>query len=631
MATNTEANNTDLEVFTLIWLDATVNDVDNETTQTDLRKLSDQFKSFDNRDECELYLQSLSNDERVVLIVSGRLGREVVPHIHQIEQIYFIYVYCFDKIENEKWAKNYSKIKEVLTTKKELIERIRHDNKQEIPPINNEPLYINIYNNNNPDDQFIHSQLLIHHLLKMKMYSTIDPEFYNFYPIENLVEFQDNYSSENSFYWLTKEKCLSELISKSFHTKNIDLLYLTRFFLHDIHQQLELHELSTSIHVYHSHLMTNEEIEQLQNSIGKLISINTFFITTYQRNKALLSLTQATELQKILFEINADPLKSFADITSHKQSQILFMLGSIFRIKNFFQENNIWICQMDFSSEDDPDFGTIFDEDGDSETDILSFGNILARIKQYDDAEKYYLNVFKELPTDHDDTHICYRNLGNVAYLKKDYDQSLEYHLKSLEIKHRLLRPDDLSLADSYNCLGIVYFDKNDYKQAIDYYEKGLNILELKSEKNYTKIVVCLNNISLVYRMEENYTKGLECYQKILDFERRYLTENHSDLGRTYHNIGGFYWCLGFYDEAMRYYTFSLENKSKYLPSKHPSIAMTLENMGLIYENKNDFYKAFEYYQKAAEIYQQTLATTHSDVIQIIENISRVSSHLNEK
>ena len=632
MATNSTLDKPNLEIFTLIWLDHSVNKPENIKTQTILRQLTDQFKSFDNCEECELYIQSSSLNERIVLIVSGRLGREIIPRIHPIEQIYLIYVYCFDREANLQWAKSYSKIQEVLTTQQELFEHIRDDNQRELSPVNNESLYIQIHQND-PDDEFIHSQLLINYLLKLKTYSTIDPQFFTLYKTENLEEFQAKYSPETSLWWLTKDKFFSELISKSLHTKDIDLLYLTRFFLRDVHQQLELHQCQTPIHVYHSHFINTEEFEELKTSIGKLISINNFFLTTYQRDKALFDLNQSSDLIKILFEIDADPslvlIKPFANITSlsssTKHSQILFMFGSIFRLKNLFQENDIWICQMDLSSENDlelqPIFEEIQNEDGDKEKDILAFGNILARINQYVDAEKYYLHILPELPIDHPNTHICYRNLGNLAYLKKDDDQSVGYHLKSLEIKKRLLNPTDLSLADSYNCLGIVYFHQNAYKQAVEFYTKGLHILQLNLDENYDKVVLCWNNIALVYRMEENYSQGLEACKKIFEIETKY----HMNFGETYHNLGAFYWCLGFYDDAMKYYKLSLENKYKNLPKNDLSIAMTLENMGLIYENKNDYQQALQCYRDAEKIYQQTLPITDSNVLQIREDISRVT------
>ncbi|CAF4999990.1 unnamed protein product, partial [Rotaria sp. Silwood1] len=386
---------------------------------------------------------------------------------------------------------------------------------------------------------------------------------------------------------------------------------------------------------YYSYLITDEEFEQLKKSIGKFISINTFLITTFQREKAFLALKQANNSHKILFEIYANPsindIQPYADIklfnSSINQSQILFMLGSIFHIENFSQQDDIWICQMKLSSRNHPDLKNIFEqiqkEDGDIEKDLISFGNFLARIGQYDNAEKYYKHILNELPSNHLDIHIVYRNLGNVAYIKNNYDQSLEYHLKSLEIKKRLFKNDDSNIADSYNCLGIVYFNKNNYKQAINSYEKALKILNSTSDNDHSKIAACLNNISLVYRTEQNYSKALEYYKKVLDIEKKYLSEDHIDLGQTYHNIGALYWCCGFYDNAMEYYNLSLENKYRYLPSNHSSIAMTLENIGLIHENKNNVQEALKYYREAAAIYRQTLSSTHSDILQIENNISR--------
>ncbi|CAF3628698.1 unnamed protein product [Rotaria sp. Silwood1] len=529
MTSSFELDNNDLEIFTLIWLDAEINGSENKQTQNDLRQLSDDFQTFDSIYDCETYIQSLSIDTRIVLIVSGRLGREIVPRIHDIKQIYSIYVYCFDREANLEWSNNYSKIKNVVTTKKELIKQICNDNKKEIYQINNESLYINIYTNNS-DDQFIHSQLLIDYLLKMKINSIIDKQFFTLCETKSdeddleskiLEEFQQNNSSNNSLYWLTKDKLLSKLLIKAFNKKNINLLYLFRSYIRNIYQQLKLYKCSTSIHVYYSYLITDEEFEQLKKSIGKFISINTFLITTFQREKAFLALKQANNSHKILFEIYANPsiddIQPYADIklfnSSINQSQILFMLGSIFHIENFSQQDDIWICQMKLST----------------------------RIGQYDNAEKYYKYILNELPSNHLDIHIVYRNLGNVAYIKNDYDQSLEYHLKSLEIKKRLFKNDDSNIADSYNCLGIVYFNKNNYKQAINSYEKALKILNSTSDNDHSKIAACLNNISLVYRTEQNYSKALEYYKKVLDIEKKYLSEDHVDLGQTYHNIGALY------------------------------------------------------------------------------------------
>ncbi|CAF1042752.1 unnamed protein product [Adineta steineri] len=664
MATNLSTDNTNLGVFTIVWVDAYVNKSDNKNIQDDLRQLTNQLKTFENNEQCELYIESALNDECIILIASGKLGRQLVPRIHDNEKISSIYIYCFDKEANKEWAQDYTKIQGVITrrkelieqicinNKKELVEQIHIDNKKEIYEINDELFYIDIYTND-PNDEFINSQLLINYLVKLKIDLTIDREqFFSFYKtkstednlqLANFEEFQQNYSFENCLFWLTKDKSLQKLLLDTLYTKNIDLLYLFRFFIQDINEQLELHRCLTPINVYHHHLITNEQIEQLQNSVKKLISINTFFLTTFEREKALTALQQTSNLQKILFEIHADPsiegVKPFADITSFssskKQSQILFMLGSIFRIEDLYQQGEFWICEMKLASKNDLDLQIAFEknqeEDGDCENDILSFGNFLARIGRYDDAEKYYKRILNELTSNDKDTHICYHNLGNLAFLKNDYNESIEYHLKSLEISEHLLPNDHPNIADSYNCLGIVYFNIQNYEQALIFYKKALDILKLTLDENYTKVITCLNNISLVYRTEKDYVQALSYHQEILDIEKKYLSEDHMNLGSTYHNIGALLWCIGKCDDAMKNYKLSYENKTKFLPCNHSSIAMTLENIGLINEYQTNYQQALDYFEKAQNIYQGNSLLLHSDVIQIQDSILRIKTYLNLK
>jgi hypothetical protein len=100
-----------LETFSLLWLDAQVNTTeDNRQTQLKLRQIINHLKTFDDQQQCHRHILSLSPQDRLVLIVSGRYGRELVPQIHQLRQLSSIYVYCRDKQANEQWAKNFTKV-----------------------------------------------------------------------------------------------------------------------------------------------------------------------------------------------------------------------------------------------------------------------------------------------------------------------------------------------------------------------------------------------------------------------------------------------------------------------------------------------------------------------------------------
>lgn len=97
--------------YSILWLDASANSSnDNRQAQNQLRSIINHLKTFDDEHQFQEYIQTVSSHIRLVLIVNGRLGRSVVPRIHDNSQIVSIYVYCMDKKRNEQWAQNYSKV-----------------------------------------------------------------------------------------------------------------------------------------------------------------------------------------------------------------------------------------------------------------------------------------------------------------------------------------------------------------------------------------------------------------------------------------------------------------------------------------------------------------------------------------
>ena len=105
------SNNYGSETFSLIWLDANVNtDQGNLDAQRKLSQIINYFWTFDDPYQCHQYILRFSPQDRIVLIVSGHLGSQIVPRIHGLRQISAIYVYCQNKQAHEQWARNYVKV-----------------------------------------------------------------------------------------------------------------------------------------------------------------------------------------------------------------------------------------------------------------------------------------------------------------------------------------------------------------------------------------------------------------------------------------------------------------------------------------------------------------------------------------
>ena len=106
-----EIQDDNLESFSIFWLDAQVNTTEeNKKAQQKLRQIINHLKTFDDQNQCQQFILSMLPEDRLILIISGRCGRQLIPQIHQLRQLSSIYVYCLDKKANEQWTKNFSKV-----------------------------------------------------------------------------------------------------------------------------------------------------------------------------------------------------------------------------------------------------------------------------------------------------------------------------------------------------------------------------------------------------------------------------------------------------------------------------------------------------------------------------------------
>ena len=100
-----------LETYSLIWLDASVNSSqENVEAQQQLRTSINHLRIFEDDEQCENYIRSVPKEDRIVMIVNGPLGRQIVPRIHQLRQVFSICVYCMNKEKHKEWAQEFSKV-----------------------------------------------------------------------------------------------------------------------------------------------------------------------------------------------------------------------------------------------------------------------------------------------------------------------------------------------------------------------------------------------------------------------------------------------------------------------------------------------------------------------------------------
>ncbi|CAF4609795.1 unnamed protein product, partial [Rotaria sp. Silwood2] len=254
-----ETHGNNLETFSLLWLDEKVNTKEeNKHAQKRLRSTINHVIIFHDQTECQQYIMSSSEQDRIVLIISGRLSKELIPHIHRLRQLSAVYVYCWNRKAYKHWAKQFPKLDD-------LINQITLDQKDRGKE--EEPMAMSFYNANSNADQsttqlnghFIHSLLLIDVLIRMKsndadkkklIHICKDDFDDNDHELHIIREFERKYKSKKAIWWYTRDAFLYRMLNKALRVQNIELLLLFRFVVRDIYHGLKKHQCQNPVRVY---------------------------------------------------------------------------------------------------------------------------------------------------------------------------------------------------------------------------------------------------------------------------------------------------------------------------------------------------------------------------------------------
>lgn len=535
-----------------------------------------------------------------------------------------------------------------------LIDKIRSERSKRNQNEVNEYFPLSIYQENIFSEHFIYAQLLIDLLLRLKpadldrnkflahckeQYREIDHE------LKSIEQFQNDYSSTNALDWYMKDSFLYRILSRILQLDNFEHLFLSRFLLQDISNAIAKNKSRSTIRVYRSQLLSKDEIQFLENSLGCLLSSNSFLSTSIHRELALVFLKQSAstnDLEQVLVEIDANPsyttLKPFGFIkcdNSYRQpEEVVFSIGSIFRLMNIYQtDDGMWIMNLSLCTDNDHEIKEIFKpyrtNVKNDPTDLLALGNFLRQIDQINEAEKFFNRLLYELYGNNQSTADCYYALGNIACEKELYDVSLNCHQKSMEIKSQISKENDSTMADSYNSIAQIYSKKKDYRQALTFYLRALNIIMQVHGENHLEVARSYTNIGGIYQKQEDYPHALECYEKALVIRQNYPT-SQSDLGVSHNNLANVYAAYGQYDLAFEHYNRALKILQTTLSHVHPELGMTYCGLGLIYERRGEWETALSYYQKTAEIYRQSFSSNHPNVLQIEQHIQKIVTKISE-
>ncbi|CAF1118036.1 unnamed protein product [Adineta steineri] len=639
-----------LEDLTIVWLDITI---DNSSIiwskrQNLLRSCINYIRTFTDESECLKYISAI-RDERIFIITSGSMGEIIVPQIHDLLQISHIYIFCSDIAKHTQWSKLFRKIRGVFNEESTLMICLESDTKIYLSTL----MPINISSSNERSLQdideeqvaFLWFQLMIEVIYRLPQTPTSKREMVNecrTHYIDNPVqlrmidEFYNKYTANMAIDWYTKDCFLYRLLNKAFRTENIDIIFNYHYYLSDLTKQLtklyldQFGNKTGTLRVYRGQHMHKDEVIKLQNSIGRLISINTFFSTSTSclvaTNFSGNGEGRSQNIESIIFQIEIDlsirrrPFGKIDQFSSNKdENEILFAMGSIFRIESVeLFTDDIWLIILTLTNEvkkEVEDLLAYFTKHIGAQPSLLELGVLLSKTGDYQRAKQFYLRLQNELLENDYDLGVLYNNLGEIYRKQSDLDTAMKYYKLAIdELTESPFGFIDRWFGIVHSNIAMIYDTRGQFDQALIHYRCALHIIERDDDDSEGELYSTIyNGMAAIFQQKYELKTALKLYEKVLKIELSVLPSSHPSIAITYNNIGQLYFKM---EENLKAFENFLKARSimlSTLPNNHPDLAFLYASIGAIYIIQNQVSKAIEHLLEAEQIIDRsTLTADHS-------------------
>ncbi|CAF3516994.1 unnamed protein product [Rotaria sp. Silwood2] len=353
----------------------------------------------------------------------------------------------------------------------------------------------------------------------------------------------------------------------------------------------------------------------------------------------------ANHLRPVLLDIEINKslkdVKPYGNISSQsyfmEEKEILFMVGSIFKIQSVVEpeSDGMWTIKLSLCSENDHELKELVSylqmDMLKYNPDLISLGNMLREMCEYEKATKFFQRQLNHLDDKNSsEAACCYTSLGDVARAIGDYDLSITYHKKALEI-HSYVPNNDQLISIAYNKLGAAFRQKKQYEEALEVYQKCLKIEQRKLNENLESdgIATTYYNMGILYEEQDKYDEALKYYNQSLMIRKKYLPPDHYKIARLYRGMGETYYYHGDYALALEYLNKSLEMCGKSRTETHYDLGLLFHHIGRVYEDTEKPDLALQSYVKADKIYRHALPSTHEWVMENQQHIESANAKLN--
>lgn len=529
--------------------------------------------TFNEACACRRFIQDLDN---VCLIVSGTIGQDLVPIIHNLDQIHSIYVFCINKDKHRLWASHYRKVRGVFTDINQICDSLKtyvttrssiEYDRLEFDLISNEN---DLSTSDNSSLCLIYSDLNRMILLNIDspddgldtMISYCRSEYTDEHQTELINSFKQHYAEYSPIWWYTKSYFFQGILNRALRTNDLYTLYSMHQFIQDLDTKLlELNETQRSpnqtLHLFFGQFLSKNDFDRIKQNIGGFMSISQYVSANPELSIAVMYIEQNkdsvpnSQTVRVVFQIDidqtAESIVSYANIGNvsqfvHEKEHLISMFSvyRIIKIEKLINASSAWLVHVALIDKNDEQYNSLIQNVNLENIDQYSLTQVAYTIKNQSNIFKSANKLFKQALKDNSralraiilryNMALIYDSLGEYAKSIDDFEEVRK--MARLYIPE-CDKKDDICLVPFYSNKARVYEKLNQFPHAFTHAFRALQIVANLPNEDLLKKELessCYVNLGLIHYQEERLTEARTFYEKAFRIRQGYLPSTHPDL-----------------------------------------------------------------------------------------------------
>ena len=228
----------------------------------------------------------------------------------------------------------------------------------------------------------------------------------------------------------------------------------------------------------------------------------------------------------------------------------------------------------------------------------------------YDEALRIALLNYGE---ENSITGNIYNSISSIYDYVGDYEQSIVYGLKDLEISRKIYGEHHPDTGLSYSGLGLSYFYSGDIEKAKECYYKALSILRYYYDNNLTSKTSLFVNLGSLHLNQQEYDSAAYYYNTYITTQTR-IYGKHRDIALVYEKLSKVYVAKGDYQEAINCLEKAVEMENDLGGTNKYYLATYYTNLGVLYHRLQQYDKAIPCLEQALQLSIEIYGDVDEDV-----------------